>query len=141
MLGVRLRNNHHNSESEQVMENKQSATRRRTVILIAVFAIGGVAFIMLFRNTSRPQLDVTNTGSTPVSARHGSDEFVVQPAQTWSLRYSAGDSLTLSEDVASKSKTVVLDREGRGIGMRPVKFKAEVNADGKEITFRFTDGE
>ena len=125
------------------MEKKQSITRRRTVSLTAVAAIGVVVTLMflIFRNTSRPQLDVTNTGSTAVSARHGSDEFVVQPAQTWALRYSVGDSLTLAEDVASKSKTVVLDREGRGIGMRPVKFKAEVNADGRDISFRFTDGQ
>ena len=128
------------------MEKKQSITRRRTVILITVAAIGGVAWVvtqmvMSSRNTSRPELDVTNTGSTPVSARHGSDEFVVQPAQTWALRYSVGDSLTLSVAVASKSKTVVLDREGRGIGNRPVKFKAEVNADGRDISFRFTDGQ
>ena len=125
------------------MEKKQSATKRR---LIPVAAIGGVAvvvtlMVMYSRNASRPQLSVTNTGSTPVSARHGSDEFVVHPAQSWNLRYSVGDSLTLSVAPASKSKTVVLDREGRGTATQPVKFDAEVNADGKEIAFRFTDGE
>ena len=123
------------------METNQSTTRRRTVIFLAVAAIAVVTpIVMIVRNTSRPQLDVTNTGSTPVSARHGSDEFVVQPAQTWGLRYSAGDSLALSVTGAGKSKTVVLDREGRSIGMRPVKFKAEVNADGEDIRFRFIDG-
>jgi hypothetical protein len=122
------------------MENKKSTTSRNTGILIVVAAIAGIIW-MSARNTTRPQLNVTNTGSTAVSARHGSDEFVIQPAQSWALRYSVGDTLTLSVAAASKSQTVELEREGRGIGMRPVKLKAEVNADGEEIRFRFIDGE
>lgn len=128
------------------MEINQSATKRRRFSLITVAAIAGVALVvtlmvMSSRNASRPQLNVTNTGSTAVSARHGSDEFIIQPAQTWDLRYSVGDSLTLFVIETSKSRTVVLDREGRGTVTQPVKFQAEVNADGQDISFRFTTGE
>ena len=79
------------------------------------------------------------TGSIAVSAQRASDYFVVHPGQTWIFRYSVGDSLMLSVREADKSKTVQLDRAGRGTFNSPVKFKAEVNADGEEINFRFTD--
>jgi len=126
------------------MEQPKSVTSRRTVIVIAIAAMGGIALVIALmvmnaRNASRPQLDVTNTGAAVVSARLGNDESVIQPTQTLALRYSVGDSLTFSVPTDGKSKTVVLDRAGRGGGNQPVKFKAEVNADGNDIQFRFTD--
>ena len=128
------------------MENEHSTTRRRTVHVkigvFVVFALVVISWVMMYRNASRPQLDLTNTGSIAVSAQRASDSFVVHPGQTWVFRYSVGDSLMLFvvRD-ANKSKTVQLDRAGRGKFNSPVKFKAEVNADGEEITFRFIDGE
>ena len=60
------------------------------------------------------------------------------------MRYSVGDSLRLiylpeSATENTKAKTVKLDREGSAVGDRPGPLKAEVNADGEEISFRYRD--
>jgi hypothetical protein len=89
-------------------------------------------------------LELNNSGSVPVNASLGGDEVVVHAGQTWSMRYSVGDKLRfvyLPESPAQKGKvkTAKLDREGPPVGDRPGPLKAEVNADGEEISFRFRD--
>ncbi len=115
-------------------------------VLVPVLTIGMVGSLVgaWLLSYDALVLELRNSGSTPVTARHDGDEFVVHGGQTWIMRYSVGDSVSLvclaeSATEKSKAKTVKLDREGPAVGGRPGPLKAEVNADGEEISFRFRD--
>ena len=81
-------------------------------------------------NAARPQLDIKNTGATPVTVQHSGESFVVQPGQTWHIRFREGDALILhaGETVAAPSQTVTLERRGMESGMLsrvPVEVRVE----------------
>ena len=91
-------------------------------------------------NAARPQLDIKNTGATPVTVQHSSESFVVQPGQTWHIRFREGDALILhaGETVAAPSRTVTLERRGMVPGMLP-RVPVEVRVEGgTNIVFEYS---
>ena len=88
---------------------------------------------------ARPQLDLKNTGTTAVMLRRGSDSFVMQPGQTWHLRFWPGTAITLhaGETVAVPARTVTLEKRDLQPG-NPSRVAAEVRVEnGTNLVFDY----
>lgn len=81
-------------------------------------------------NAYRPQLDIKNSGSIPITVVHRGETLVIRPGQTWHLRFSENDPMRLhaGESVAAPSRTISLERRGMEPGMLstvPVEVRVE----------------
>jgi hypothetical protein len=101
------------------------------VVYFIVGASLGVSLTMAFYRQditlARPQLDVKNTGTSPMLVRLGeTGGVVVQPGGEVGFRPSLGQVLTVfsGQDESAKSKAFQL-----GAGASPVRIRAEINAD------------
>ena len=91
-------------------------------------------------NAKKPQLDIRNLGTAPLSVHHRANSFIVQPGQTWSIRFRAGDALTLQagEATSSPSRTVVLENRATGpVGVVPSRVPVDVKLEGTNIMFAY----
>ena len=91
-------------------------------------------------NAAKPQLDIKNSGTTPITVVHRGNTIVIAPGQTWHFRFWPGDSATLhaGETVAAPSRTVTLERTGMESGMLstvPVEVRVE---GGSNILFEYS---
>jgi hypothetical protein len=101
-----------------------------------VVLMGVIPFILLVILPSRwrPQLDVKNVGTTAVTFSFEGHDFVTEPGQSWHMRFSAGDTLTIRarQDGDAPSQTVKLpERNPKPWTFNPIaqRYTAEVNAD------------
>ena len=91
-------------------------------------------------NAFRPQLDIKNSGSIPITVVHRGDTLVIGPGQTWHLRFSQNDPMTLhaGESVAAPSRTISLERRGMESGMLS-RVPVEVRVEGTtNIVFEYS---
>jgi len=120
-------------------------TPKAKISLLRWVVIGWITFTLtLFAvqrfNAAKPQLDIKNTGGTSVTVQHRSDSFVVQPGQTWHIRFRPGDALTLhaGEALAALSRTVALESRSIQSGMLP-RVAVEVRVEGTtNIVFEYS---
>ena len=66
--------------------------------------------------------------------------IIVQPGQTWSIRFRAGDALTLQagEATSSPSRTIVLENRATGPGgVVPSRVPVDVKLEGTNIMFAY----
>jgi hypothetical protein len=86
-----------------------------------------------------PQLDIRNSGTTPVTIKHRSDSLLLQSGQTGHLRFRLGETLTVhaGDTSAAPSKTIPLESRGLQPGSPP-RVPVEVRAEGTDIHFIYT---
>jgi hypothetical protein len=91
------------------------------------------------RGRPTPQLDIKNSGTTPVTIKHRSDSLLLQSGQTGHLRFRPGETLTVhaGDTTAFPSKTITLESRGIQPGSPP-RVPVEVRAEGTEVHFTYT---
>lgn len=110
-------------------------------ILALVSLVIAVAVPAILPPRWRPQLGVKNTGTNAVAFSFKGELFVSQPGQTWQMRFSAGDTLTVraSQPADAPALTVKMpERNPKAWTFQPIvqRWTAEVNADDpKNIRF------
>ena len=110
-------------------------------LLIGIITLTLTLFAVQRFNTLKPQLDIKNTGGTPVTVQHRGDSFVVQSGQTWHIRFRPGETMILhaGETVAAPSRTVILERRGLQSGMLS-RVPVEVIVEGiTNILFKYSE--
>ena len=102
----------------------QTPKPKSKISLLQWLLIGGITitltlFAVHWFNSVKPQLDIKNTGATPVAVQHRDNFFVIQPGQTWHIRFFEGDALVLhaGATVEAPSRTVTLERRGMESGI------------------------
>ncbi|MEQ2007713.1 MAG: hypothetical protein ABMA26_13030 [Limisphaerales bacterium] len=110
-------------------------------ILALVSLVIAVAVPTILPPRWRPQLGVKNTGTNAVAFSFKGEHFVSQPGQTWQMRISAGDTLTVraAQPPDAPALTVKMpERNPKPWSRNPIvqRWTAEVNADDpKNIRF------
>jgi len=111
-----------------------------TIVALVAVAIA-VAVPTILPPRWRPQLGVKNTGTNAVTFAFKGENFVSQPGQTWEMRFSAGDTLTVRAGQAADAPSQTLklpERNPKPWSLNPTvqRWTAEVNADDpKNIRF------
>jgi len=103
-------------------------------LMASCFILGAVLGPMMIATTiPRPQLDVKNTGQSPMTVRlerlGDKGRYLLQPGREGGFRVLPGDVLTIisSQNESAKSKRFQLGMRGDTI-----LIKAEINADHPE---------
>src|SRR5687767_2359741 len=85
----------------------------RLAIPLVILTIAIAAIAILLPPRWRPQLNVTNTGTTPVTLSYKDHTSVTEPGKTWSMRFSAGDTLTIRAGEGANAGTRVIQMPAR----------------------------
>jgi hypothetical protein len=105
-----------------------------TVTTVVVMCVIPISLSVILPSRWRPQLDVKNVGTTAVTFSFAGHDFVTQPGESWHMRFSAGDTLTIraGQGADAPSQTVKLpERNPKPWTFNPIaqRYTAEVNAD------------
>ena len=109
-------------------------------VLIGCMTFTLTLFAVRRFNAAKPQLDIKNSGATPITVVHRGNTILMAPGQTWHFRFWPGDPVTLhaGETVAAPSRTVTLERKGMESGMLST-VPVDVRVEGaSNIVFEYT---
>jgi len=109
------------------------------VLAVVVIAVAAAAFVLWSR--SKPQLDLINSGTTPLVVEFENERWTLLPNEVWHARFRAGDTLVVreSENEGAMSRTITLEENRSLTGSKP-RVSAEVRWESPTgITFAYTD--
>lgn len=123
------------SKPEKTAPLTSRKVRTGILMLVTLCAILPISLALLLPSGWRPQLDIRNTGAKPARVVFNERTEVIAPGQSWSQRFSAGDSLTVAAGEGPDNlpgRAVPLPRQNpKPWSFNPIaqRYFAEVNAD------------